>query len=187
MDQRSVLAENLRILRAKRNLTITDAASEIGITRETLRDLENGTRDPYPPTLARLAKGYNVSVRDLLSSSEELATEGKAKVQPADTAGAGQEIFFPLDIDQIRREVAGDNWANSWATLALQKAVEGEIERRYTDSERFEFKTQFDEIIDRLAPEKDTRFEEYAKAVEGFGYVSRVLERTAAKQLSSGE
>ncbi len=69
MDQRSALAENLRVLRAKQNLNIKDAASKVGITRETLRDLENGVRDPYPPTLAKIARGYGVPFEDLLGKA----------------------------------------------------------------------------------------------------------------------
>ncbi len=94
MDQRSVLAENLRVLRAKQNLNIKDAASKVGITRETLRDLENGVRDPYPPTLGRIAAGYGISVRDLLSPAEEPVAAGKAEASeagPASERGSGKE------------------------------------------------------------------------------------------------
>ena len=167
------LATKLRVLRAERRLSLRKASEETGVDKVSLSRFERGLARPQDRTLAKIAEGYDVPVEELI---EELAPLGEASRE------AGNEISFPLDIEQIRREVAGDNWANSWATLALQKAVEGEIKRRYTDTELMAFRTQFDEIIDRLASEKETRFEEYAKAVEGFGYVSRVLEKTANPQ-----
>lgn len=81
--KQSSLAETLRVLRARRDLTITDAARLIGITRETLRDLEHGTRNPYYPTLEKIAGAYGVSVEELmLPATEEEPASPKAESPP---------------------------------------------------------------------------------------------------------
>ncbi len=60
------LPRHLRVLRAQRGLSLTDAAERIGITRDTLSELERGKRHPYMPTLAKIAEGYGVPVEELL-------------------------------------------------------------------------------------------------------------------------
>jgi transcriptional regulator with XRE-family HTH domain len=70
------LAEKLRVLRARMGLSLTEAASRAGVTRDTLSDLEHGKRHPYMPTLSKIAAGYGVPVEDLL---EEPALAGKAE------------------------------------------------------------------------------------------------------------
>src|SRR5215207_10309522 len=69
--KQSSLAETLRVLRARQDLTITEACSRIGITRETLRDLEHGTRNPYYPTLEKIARAYGVTVEELMLPAHE--------------------------------------------------------------------------------------------------------------------
>jgi DNA-binding XRE family transcriptional regulator len=60
-------------LRARRGLTLVDAAKQLGIGRDTLSDLEKGLRHPVFPTLAKIADGYDVPVEELLEA-EELET-----------------------------------------------------------------------------------------------------------------
>jgi transcriptional regulator with XRE-family HTH domain len=67
------LAERLRVLRAQRGLSLTEASAKIGVNRHTLRDLELGKREPYGPTLRKLAEGYNVPVARLLEETVPLA------------------------------------------------------------------------------------------------------------------
>ncbi len=65
MMQRS-LSERLRVLRARRGLSLTEAAERAGVTRDTISDLERGKRRAYMPTLTKIAKGYRVPVEELL-------------------------------------------------------------------------------------------------------------------------
>ena len=58
----------LRVLRAERGLSLTKAAERIGVTRDTLSELERGKRRPYVPTLAKIAEGYGVPVKELLEA-----------------------------------------------------------------------------------------------------------------------
>jgi transcriptional regulator with XRE-family HTH domain len=83
--QRS-LAGRLRVLRARKGLSLLAASEELGIDRHTLRDLELGRgRTPRYPTLAKIAEGYDVPVEDLLEkepfllSLEELHAEAQCE------------------------------------------------------------------------------------------------------------
>src|SRR5918993_3784993 len=81
------LAEKLRVLRARMGLSLTEAASRAGVTRDTLSDLEHGKRQPYMPTLAKIAAGYGVTVEELL---EEPALAGNAEDPPE--TGQSEEV-----------------------------------------------------------------------------------------------
>src|SRR5215208_2518987 len=73
--QRS-LAARLRVLRARKGLTLVAASEQLGIDRHTLRDLEFGRgRTPRYPTLAKIAEGYDVPVEDLLEVPVLLSLE----------------------------------------------------------------------------------------------------------------
>ena len=167
------IGDRIRTTRKAAGLSQEDLARRAGMSLKGMGDIERGAiADPHYLSLKKIADGLGIPVGELLEEPVPLG----------ESAEVGAEITFPLDIDQIRREVAGEDWAETWTTLAIKKRVEEEIEHRYSDPERIELRRQFNELIERLSPEKETRFEEYAKAVEGFGYVSRVLERTASPQ-----
>jgi transcriptional regulator with XRE-family HTH domain len=88
------LAMRLRVLRAERGLSLTEAAERAGIQRQTLALLERGERHPHDPTLAKIAKGYGVPVDELL---EEPVPAGKAEAleetgQPAEESEEEQRI-----------------------------------------------------------------------------------------------
>jgi transcriptional regulator with XRE-family HTH domain len=68
------LGRKLRVLRAERGLTLREAASRTGVAKETISDIERGLRHPHDVTLSKLARGYEVSVVDLL---EEAVRAGK--------------------------------------------------------------------------------------------------------------
>jgi transcriptional regulator with XRE-family HTH domain len=78
MMQRS-LAMRLRVLRAERGLSLTEAAERAGIQRQTLALLERGERHPHDPTLAKIAKGYGVPIEDLLEEPALAGAPGKAE------------------------------------------------------------------------------------------------------------
>ncbi len=54
------------MIRAQRGLTIAEASNLIGVNRHTLRDLELGRREPYGPTVRKIAEAYGVPVSQLL-------------------------------------------------------------------------------------------------------------------------
>jgi transcriptional regulator with XRE-family HTH domain len=66
------LPERLRLLRAQRGLTLTEAAAQLGIGRHTLRRTELGTQTAQYPTLAKIAQGYGVPVEYLMEAMEDV-------------------------------------------------------------------------------------------------------------------
>jgi transcriptional regulator with XRE-family HTH domain len=62
------LAHKVRVLRAERGLTLREAASLTGVAKETISDIERGLRHPHDPTLAKIARGYDVPVEELLEA-----------------------------------------------------------------------------------------------------------------------
>jgi transcriptional regulator with XRE-family HTH domain len=76
------LGHKLRVLRAERGLTLREAASRTGVAKETISDIERGTRHPHDVTLSKLAKGYGVPVEGLLEEPVPLA-EAPEEAGPA--------------------------------------------------------------------------------------------------------
>jgi transcriptional regulator with XRE-family HTH domain len=87
------LAERLRVLRAREGLTLNEASAKIGVNRHTLRDLELGKREPYGPTIRKIAEAYNVSLAQLL---EEPALAGAGKAEAPDT---GLTALSPAELE----------------------------------------------------------------------------------------
>src|SRR5215203_1182447 len=61
----TTLGEKLRMLRAQRGLTVTQAAELTGTTRDTLAALESGKRKARYDTLFKIAEGYGVDVDEI--------------------------------------------------------------------------------------------------------------------------
>jgi transcriptional regulator with XRE-family HTH domain len=74
------LAARLRRVRLERGLSLRGAATETGVTKETLSDLERARRHPHPPTLAKIADGYGVEISDLLGPMVEEESVDLGKV-----------------------------------------------------------------------------------------------------------
>jgi transcriptional regulator with XRE-family HTH domain len=87
----STLAEALRVIRARKGLTLAEASELIGVNRHTLRDLELGKREPYGPTLRKLASGYGVSVEELLNV-EAPAPKGDAPMRTGRRAAEADDL-----------------------------------------------------------------------------------------------
>jgi transcriptional regulator with XRE-family HTH domain len=79
------LAEKLRVLRARKGLTLAEAAGRARITPDTLSELERGKRHAYTPTLHKIAEGYGVPVEELLEKPVPLGeTPVEQRVNQAD-------------------------------------------------------------------------------------------------------
>jgi transcriptional regulator with XRE-family HTH domain len=76
------LGQRLRRARIERGLTLRSAAEVCHVTKETLMDLEHDRREPHPPTLARIAKGYGVEIADLLGPAHYEERAESPPVQP---------------------------------------------------------------------------------------------------------
>jgi transcriptional regulator with XRE-family HTH domain len=95
------LGHKLRVLRAERGLTLREAASETGVAKETISDIERGIRHPHDVTLSKLARGYGVPIEDLF---EEPTLAGKGEA-PQETGPTEAERHRP-SLDQVREEFA---------------------------------------------------------------------------------
>jgi transcriptional regulator with XRE-family HTH domain len=116
------LAMRLRVLRAERGLSLTEAAERAGIQRQTLALLERGERHPHDPTLAKIAKGYGVPVEDLLEEPIPLGDTPAKPEKPE--SGPERETY---DFDKVRRAL--DEHVNRWeAKLASGKFARGELD-----------------------------------------------------------
>ena len=60
------IALKLRVLREERALTQKEAAELANVSHLTLIDLESGKRDPYMPTVTKIARAYGVAVEELV-------------------------------------------------------------------------------------------------------------------------
>src|SRR5215217_8395198 len=87
-----LLPRKLRLLRAERGLTLSEAAEQIGVTRDTLSDLERGRRHPHAPTLRKIAAGYGVGLQELLDAEEEEAGPLGVDVRPKVQAPPGSAL-----------------------------------------------------------------------------------------------
>jgi putative transcriptional regulator len=65
------IAVNLRLLREQRGLTHKEAAELTNVSHWTLIALESGKRDPYMPTVTKIARAYGVPVEELVEEQLE--------------------------------------------------------------------------------------------------------------------
>ena len=65
------IALKLRVLRQQRGLTQKEAAQLAEVGQRTLTRLESGERDPYMPTVTKIARAYGVPVADLVEDEDE--------------------------------------------------------------------------------------------------------------------
>ena len=69
-DFNSNLAINMKLLRARQNLKLTDLQRMTGLSLTTLSNIENGKRKVQTQTLYKIASALNVSVDYLIKEKE---------------------------------------------------------------------------------------------------------------------
>jgi transcriptional regulator with XRE-family HTH domain len=112
------LAARLRRIRLERGLSLRGAAAKIGVTKETLSDLERARRQPHPPTLAKIAEGYGVEISDLLGPMVE--EEGPPK------KGEWREAVDEARDFRTRAPERLEWRLSAWKTAKAEGADEGE-------------------------------------------------------------
>lgn len=65
------LLNELRVLRATRDLTQADLAQLVGVTRKSINSIENGHYVPSTVLALRLARVFGVSVEDVFTLPDE--------------------------------------------------------------------------------------------------------------------
>lgn len=82
----------LKQLRARRDITLTELASETGISVSTLSRLEAGLRRPTLEQLLPLARAYGVTLDDLVDAPPT----GDPRLNLKPIAGDGGSVILPL-------------------------------------------------------------------------------------------
>lgn len=96
-DIQQQFAARLKTLRAQRHWSLDRAATETGVSKAMLGQIERGESSPTLTTLWRLAKGYGVGFSTLIEPIEQgLDTDKAARVTPRDSALAVKTLL-PFD------------------------------------------------------------------------------------------
>lgn len=98
MEITKVFALNLKILRESREMTARELGEKVGVTGKHIYDLENDRKKPSIDLLEEIAKAFNISISELLSSKKILA--------PVRIAGKTTDLLKELI---IRREKIPDD------------------------------------------------------------------------------
>lgn len=129
------LATRLRRIRLERGLSLRGAAAKIGVTKETLSDLERARRHPHPPTLAKIAGGYGVEISDLLGPmvEEEPALLGKEAAphepgQPETAPPAEKPTIVPQSAGTLEADIERIKRLKKLHETDLEKIRRGELD-----------------------------------------------------------
>ena len=96
-DIQKQFAARLKALRAQRHWSLDRAATETGVSKAMLGQIERGESSPTLTTLWRLAKGYEVGFSTLIEPIElSLEVDKAARVTPRDSALAVKTLL-PFD------------------------------------------------------------------------------------------
>jgi len=135
------LAARVRRIRLEHGLSLRGAAAKIGVTKETLSDLERARRHPHPPTLAKIADGYGVEISDLLGPmveepvvagpKAEASETGPTEAEEARTPGVAADVLsrhveftaqladvLEAEIEQVEQDRTFPYWAWDYRTEA---------------------------------------------------------------------
>jgi transcriptional regulator with XRE-family HTH domain len=94
------LAYRLRVARLEKGLTLREAAKVTGVDKATISAVERNKRKPFDVTLSRLAKGYGVSISQLVEEpiGEEPGQPLKEKTREwFQEAGGDRDLLHGMD------------------------------------------------------------------------------------------
>jgi transcriptional regulator with XRE-family HTH domain len=94
------LAYRLRVARLEKGLTLREAAKVTGVDKATISAVERNKRKPFDVTLSRLAKGYGVSISQLVEEpiGEEPGQPLKEKAREwFQEAGGDRDLLHGMD------------------------------------------------------------------------------------------
>ena len=94
------LAYRLRVARLEKGLTLRQAAKVTGVDKATISAIERNKRKPFDVTLSRLAKGYGVSISQLVEEpiGEEPGQPLKEKAREwFQEAGGDRDLLHGMD------------------------------------------------------------------------------------------
>ena len=65
------MKNDLRVLRARHNLSQADLAEKLGVSRQTVNAIETGRYDPSLPLAFKLAEVFNTRIEEIFTYSHE--------------------------------------------------------------------------------------------------------------------
>ena len=68
------MENNLRVLRAIKNITQEDLASSVGVTRQTILAIENGKYNPSLDLAFKIAKYFETTIEQIFYYKEDEST-----------------------------------------------------------------------------------------------------------------
>jgi XRE family transcriptional regulator, fatty acid utilization regulator len=77
--QLNALGKRITGLRKEQDLSLSELAANMGISKGNLSDIEAGKRDPRYSTLGAIAKGIGINVTELIGPLEGGARRGRGK------------------------------------------------------------------------------------------------------------
>lgn len=78
----SKFSETLKLLRHKNNITQSELAKSLGISRSAIGMYESGVREPDFETLEAIADYFNVDMNKLIGKKQTLITDTSDEVAP---------------------------------------------------------------------------------------------------------
>lgn len=101
------LGERLRLIRKEHNYTLKILSEHAELSVPYLSDMERGVVNPSVDTLQKVAKAYNITVKELISGVDEL--------------GESTNINYPEEFQSFLREYeATYNINDDWKELLLK-------------------------------------------------------------------
>lgn len=95
-DMNLVIAANLKALRAKKQLSLGEAAERTGVSKSMLGQIERGESSPTISTLWKIATGLQVSFTSLMEQPEpQTQLIREADMQPL-TGDEGRFLLYPV-------------------------------------------------------------------------------------------
>jgi transcriptional regulator with XRE-family HTH domain len=130
MTATAAFAERLKLLRAERELSQTDIARLLGVTRSTYQNWEVGRAFPPEERLSAIADLFGTSVDYLMGRTEVRATYRVPDDLPRDVLAEFAKL--PEEARRILVNATGQLSADDWRSLArvLQSLVAEYTQRR---------------------------------------------------------
>ena len=95
-DMNLVIADNLKELRARQQLSLGEAAERTGVSKSMLGQIERGESSPTISTLWKIATGLHVSFTSLIEQPEQnIAMVHEADMTPLRSDG-GRFLLYPI-------------------------------------------------------------------------------------------
>lgn len=95
MDIQDNIAENLKEIRTKKQLTLEEASKLTGVSRSMLSSIEKGDVNPTISVIWKISNGYKVKFSSLVENNKQTCDIIRADNVKALTEGDGRYINYP--------------------------------------------------------------------------------------------